>query len=175
MKRFFVTVALCTAMVIGAVSCKKSGGEVLPAATEKGQIRIEKFEGIERGKGLSGDLLLSVSNGLRSNISLTRGEMAVNIGGSTCCTFVLTDEVELPKRVVSSVRVPVSLTLTSPVVSYALLQKLMRGELNKISVTLDAEAKMGGVRRRIYRENIPLRDALQMMGVSADALKSLVK
>ncbi|MBE6210018.1 MAG: hypothetical protein E7130_00045 [Rikenellaceae bacterium] len=175
MRRFFAAIALCALMAIGATSCKKQGGEVLPAATEKGRIRIEKFEGIERGKGLSGDVLLSVSNGLRSNITLINGQMEINFGDKKIGSLTLTDEVTLPKRVISSVKVPVSLQFTSPIVAYGLLAKLMRGELNKMTVTIDAEAKVGAVRRRIYKENISLHEALQSLGIPTDRLKALVK
>lgn len=161
------------ALTIGATSCKK--GDDRPLATEKGTLKIERFEGLENGRGLSGELLLSVSNGLRSNVALTAAEISINYGGTKCCALVLNGEVEVPKRVISSVRVPVSLSLTSPIVSYGVWTKFLRGELDKISITIDAEAKVGAVKKHIYRENIPLREVLNMIGVSTDMIKSLVK
>ncbi len=175
MKRFFAVVMLCAVAIIGTTSCKKQAGEGLPDATEKGKVRIEKFEGIERGKGFSGDLLLSVSNGLRSNITLSRGVIVLNLGEKTICTISLTGEVVVPKRVISSVRVPVSLDFSSPMVAYGVIGKFVRGELGKMTATIDADVKVGVVRKHIYKENISLSEALQMMGVPADGLKSLVK
>lgn len=173
MKRFFVVVMMCAAMVVGATSCKK--GEKLPQASEKGSISIEKFEGVERGKGLAGDLLLSVSNGYGANVKLTRGEMSLNYGDSKICTLVLTDEVEVPKRVISSVRVPVALNLSSPIVAYGIWSKILRGEIEKITVTIDADAKGGIFNKHIYYENVPLREVLQKVGITAEAVKSLLK
>ena len=173
MRRFFAIITLCMALTIGATSCKK--GDDRPLATEKGTLKIERFEGLENGRGLSGELLLSVSNGLRSNVALTAAEISINYGGTKCCALVLNGEVEVPKRVISSVRVPVSLSLTSPIVSYGVWTKFLRGELDKISITIDAEAKVGAVKKHIYRENIPLREVLNMIGVSTDMIKSLVK
>ena len=173
MRRFFAIITLCVALAIGATSCKK--GSDLPLATEKGTIKIERFEGLDRGKGLSGDLLLSVSNGLRWNIKLLSGEISVNYGGTKCCALVLNGEVEVPKRVVSSVRVPVSLSLSSPIASYGVWTKFLRGEHDKISLTIDAELKAGSIKKHIYRENIPLREALKMIGASTDSVKGLVK
>ena len=181
MKQFFVMVALCAAMVVGAVSCKQSGGEELPAATRKGTIHVERFEGIDRGRGLergkeyAGDLLLSVSNGLRSNVTLISGAVTVCYGGKPVCAFSLIEEVMLPKRVVSSVRIPVLLTLKSPVASYGLLQKVLRGEFDKITLTLEAEAKVGLVRKSIHKEGLPLREAMQSMGISTDTVKNIMK
>ncbi len=175
MKRFFVTMALCALMAIGATSCKKRAGEELPAASKKGVIHIEKFEGIERGKGLSGNVLLSVSNGLRSDVMLSEGEISVNYGGTKCCALMLTGEVIIPKKVISSVRVPVSLELSSPIAAYGVLTKVIRGELNKVTLTIDAEVKIGVMRRHIYKENISLRDALKSANLSTDMLKGLAK
>lgn len=173
MRRFFAIITLCVALAIGATSCKK--GDDRPLATKKGTVKIERFEGLERGKGLSGELLLSVSNGLRSSITLTAAEISVNYGGTKCCALVLNGEVEVPKRVVSSVRVPVSLSLTSPIASYGVWTKFLRGELDKISITIDAEAKVGAIKKHIHYENLPLHEVLNMIGISSDAVKGLVK
>lgn len=173
MKRFFVVVMMCLALMMGVTSCKK--GEKLPPAGEKGTISIEKFEGFEHGKGLAGDLLLSVSNGLGSNVKLTRGEISLNYGDSKICALELTGEVDVPKRVVSSVRVPVALNLSSPIVAYGIWSKILRGEIEKITVTIDADAKGGIFNKHIREENIPLREVLQKMGISLDAIKALVK
>lgn len=175
MKRFFIVMALCALMVAGVTSCKKQGSEELPAATKKGVVRVEKFEGIELGSGLSGDVLLSVSNGLRSDITLTDGEIWVNFGDKKVVALQLTGEVTLPKKVVSSVRVPVSLTISSPLIAYGLVAKVVRGEFDKMTLTIDAEAKIGVARRRIYKENIPMQEAFRMVGIPTDGLKGLVK
>ena len=175
MKKFLVTMALCALMAIGATSCKKQSGEALPAATEKGVVRIEKFEGIEHFKNLSGDLLFSVSNGLRSNITITRGEIEINLGDKKIGSLQLTGEVTLPKRVGSSVRVPAALTLSSPIVAYGLITKVVRGEFDKINLTIDADAKIGLINKHVRKENISLQEALKAAGISTDGLKSLVK
>lgn len=167
--------ALCALLLMGASSCKRQGGEVLPPATEKGTIRIEQFEGIERGKGLSGEVLLSVSNGLRSDITLTSAEIGVCYGDKSICTLVLNGEVAVPKRVLSSVRVPVSLSVANPLAAYGLLGKIMRGEVEKVTLTVDAEAKVGIIHKHIYKEKIPLHEALRMAGIPTDGLKALVK
>ena len=174
MKRFFALFLLCALMVAGVTSCKKQGGEVLPAASQKGTVRVEKFEGIERGSGLSGDVLLSVSNGLRSDITLTSGEIWVNFGGKRVVALQLTGEVTLPKKVISSVRVPVSLNISSPIVAYALATKVVRGDFDKMSLTIDAKAKIGAARRHIYKENIPVQEAFKMVGIPTDGLKGLI-
>ena len=173
MKRFFIVAMVCVALVAGATSCKKNAD--LPLATEKGEIRIEKFEGVERGKGLAGDLLLSVSNGMRSNVTLSSGSVTVCYGDKPICTLALTGEVVLPKRVVSSVRVPVAISVTSPVLSYGLLAKFLRGEFDKMSLTLDAEMKVGVIRKKFHREELPLSEAMQLLGVSPDTIKKIVK
>lgn len=173
MKRFCVVAMLCVALVVGATSCKKNAG--LPLATEKGEIRIEKFEGVERGKGLSGDLLLSVSNGMRSNVTLSDGSVTVCYGDKPICTLALTGEVVLPKRVVSSVRVPVSISVTSPVLSYALMTKFLRGEFDKVTLTLDAEMKVGALRKKFHKEGLPLSEAMRLIGLSPDTVKKIVK
>jgi hypothetical protein len=54
MKRFLVAIMLCVVVAMGATSCKSHGGEQLPTATQKGVVRIEQFEGIERGKNPAG-------------------------------------------------------------------------------------------------------------------------
>lgn len=173
MKRFCVTMLLCALMAIGATSCKKHGGEALPAATQKGTVRIERFEGIERFQNFSGDVLLAVSNGLRSKITLTRGEIVINFGGKMVGSLQLTGEVVLPKMAVSSVKVPVALAFLSPIVGYGLLAKLGRGEFDNITLTVDAEVMVGALRKHIYRENIPLQQALQSVGLSSDRLRGL--
>ena len=157
----------------GATSCKKQSGEALPAATQKGEVRIERFEGIERGKGLSGDILLAVSNGLRSNITLTRAEVEINFGDKNVGSLVLTGDVFLPKKSLSSVRIPASLSITSPILSHGILTRIMRGEFDKLTLTINAEAKVGLVRKRIYKENIPLKEAMRSVGISTDGLKKL--
>ena len=174
MKRFLVAIMLCVVVAMGATSCKRHGGEQLPTATQKGVVRIEQFEGIERGKGLSGELVLSVSNGLRSNITLTEAEVEINFGDKKIGSLALMGEVTLPKRVISSVKVPVSLTISSPLIAYGLLSKVLRGEFDKISVTIDAEAKVGPVHRHIYKENISIQEAMQSVGIPTDGLKKLV-
>ena len=156
MKRFFVVVMMCLALMMGVTSCKK--GEKLPPASEKGTISIEKFEGFEHGK-----------------VKLTRGEISLNYGDSKICALELTGEVDVPKRVVSSVRVPVALNLSSPIVAYGIWSKILRGEIEKITVTIDADAKGGIFNKHIREENIPLREVLQKMGISLDAIKALVK
>lgn len=175
MKRIIAIVTLCVALVLGATSCKKRTAEEAPIATEKGSLRIEKFEGIERGKGLSGEVILSVSNGLRSDITLASGLIVVKYGDNAVCTLTLTGEVVVPKRVISSVRVPVALDFSSPIVAYGVLAKVMRGELDKITLTVDAEAKIGIVNKHIYKENIPMYEAIRLLGIPADRLKALVE
>ncbi len=167
--------ALCALVIIGVTSCKRRTGEVQPEAAEKGGVRIEKFEGIERGEGFSGDVLLSVSNGLRSDITLSRGEIVLKYGDKAVCTLSLTGEVVVPKRVVSSVRVPVTLDFSSPIVGYGLLAKFGRGEFDKITATVDAEAKIGIVSKHIHKENIPIVEVLRMLGIPTDGLKGIVK
>ena len=173
MRRFFVVAILSIILTVGATSCKKNAD--LPLAARKGVVSVERFEGLERGRGLSGDLLLSVSNGLRSNVTLISGTVSVCYGNKPICAFSLTDDVVLPKRVVSSVRVPVSASLTSPVLSYGLFTKVLRGELDKITLTLDAEIKVGVIRKNFHREGLPLKDAMQLMGISPDSVKNIIK
>ena len=174
MKRFFAIMALCVAVVAVTTSCKKRGGEVLPAATDRGPISIEKFEGLERGKGLSGDILLSVSNGLRSDVTVIGGEIGIFLCEKRVATIVLNQEVALPKKVISSVRVPVSLKLEGSVIAYAVMTKLLRGELDNMFIALDAEAKVGAIRKQIHKDNIPMAEALKSVGIPAQGFKGLV-
>ena len=160
---------------MGATSCKNRMAEPLPAAAERGEITIEKFEGLERGKGLSGDILLSVSNGLRSNVTVTGGEVGIYLGEKRVATILLNEEVFLPKMVVSSVRVPVSLKFEGSVIAYGLLSRFIRGEFDNMTVALDADTKIGIIRKQIHKDNIPMREALKSLGISSDLLKGLVK
>ena len=80
----------------------------------------------------------------------------------------------LPKKVISSVKVPVSLNISSPIVAYALATKVVRGDFDKMSLTIDAEAKIGAARRHIYKENIPVQEAFKMVGIPTDGLKGLI-
>jgi hypothetical protein len=50
----------------------------------------------------------------------------------------------------------------------------LRGGFDKISVTIDAEAKVGPVHRHIYKENISIQEAMQSVGIPTDGLKKLV-
>lgn len=173
MKRLFVAIMLCVAVAIGASSCKRNSD--LPVASEKGNIRIEKFEGLEHGKGLSGDLLFSVSNGMAGNVTISSGTFTLCYGDKAICDVELTSEVMLPKRVISSVRVPVKLNMPNPLAAYGIISKILRGDIEKVSLSYDVEAAMGPLRRRMHREGIPLKEAMEIAGFSVEKLNFLKK
>ena len=171
MRRFLVVIVLAIAVAIGATSCKQNSD--LPLAGEKGTIRIEKFEGLEHIKGLSGNLLLSVGNGMGGNVTISSGRISLYYGDKEVCGVELDSEVLLPKRVVSSVRVPVTLNLPNPLAAYSVISKILRGDVEKVSISYDVDAAMGPLHRRLHREGVSLREAMDKAGFSVDKLNIL--
>ncbi|MBP3482760.1 MAG: hypothetical protein J6K28_05140 [Alistipes sp.] len=149
-----------------------------PSDTETppvGKVRIEKIEGY-RGTGLmSGDLTVRVDNSTRYDITLEECTVTLFYSDSKVCAVTVREAVTAAKRSVAGIVVPLGLQLGNPLAAYGVWNKVQRGELDNMTVSVEALVKAGIIRRKVEKEHIPLEVLLDMTGVSAEDIRNMVK
>lgn len=160
------------AVALAGVSCN---GEKSAKKGKSGRtVTIEKFVGADAAGVGRYNVRLSVNNGTRHNITITDGELWLRLGSTTVCTVHLDEAVALPKRSVTEVTLPLSLSIDSPMAVLSLYGRLTRGDADKITISLRATGRAGGQSRTIERKDIPLADVLAMFGADIKDVKKFL-
>lgn len=155
-------------------SAGKSSSEQ-PKTVPADKLRFEKIEGFLRTGLLSGELTVRVSNDTRYTITVEDAVATLRYAGSRVGALVLLEAVAIPKRATSSLTVPIEAEIGNPLAIYGVWNKVLRGELSEITVSVEATLAAGIVRRRIVKNDIPLGALLDAAGITADDIRNMVK
>lgn len=166
MRRFHLlaVAALACCLVLG--SC----GSARRAQKLQRKIRIEKIESLTP-HGLTGvDAVVSVSNSTRHNITLEAARLTLKYDGAAVAMLQLRDPMTLPKRFSGELELSGRLKIYDPLGAMSVLGRIKRGETDRMTVTLDATARAGVIRKNILYEDVQLDRFLATFAVSIDRI-----
>lgn len=104
--------------------------------------------------------VLSVNNSSGYNIKVLGMDLDVaDFGGNDIARLVVDDEIFIPKRSVSSVLLPLKVSLTDPINGLRLLRNL-ENVTDRVMVTGSVTVRYGGIRKKYDFENIPLSNII---------------
>lgn len=160
--RLFITKLLATLLLatVGFSSC--SAQKMQERIKEK--LKIEAIENISGSIGSGWIITLRVRNDSSFSPVLTRGEGDIYIDGTKTAYVMLLSPVELPKHSTSSVDVPLSITIHSPLKAIALLMRLSQRNFDNIDIAFKASVKAMGAERNIVVERVGVNVILNQFG-----------
>ena len=146
-----------------------------PNTVRAEKLKVEKIEGFTRTGLLSGDLTVRICNDTRYALTVENGTATLCYSGSKVGALALREAVTIPKRATTSVRVPLEVHIGNPLAMYGAWNKVQRGELSDMTVSVEATLAAGIVKRNVVKNDIPLGVLLDMAGVTAEDIRNMVK
>lgn len=168
MKRFglLIVVALCATM-FSACNAERQAEKL------REKIRFESLDEIVP-HGLSGvDALISVANETRHKIVLEDAELTLRFRGSEVLTLQLRDAVELPKRFEGQLEISTRMNIRNPLSAAVVLARVRNNQFDEMSVTVDAKAKVGPVRKNIYIAEMELTKFLRKFALTTEKISEI--
>jgi hypothetical protein len=163
MKRIaFILVVAVGALLLGSCSAERQA--------EKMREKI-RFEGIEQitPHGMSGvDVAVAVVNETRHRITLEEAELTLSYNRNKVLMLKLRDAVELPKRFEGTLNISARMKVYDPLSAMYVLSRIGSNTLDDMTVTLDAKAKVGPVRKNIFVADIELQKFLSKFALSTE-------
>lgn len=160
--RLFITKLLATLLLATVGFCSCSAQKMQERIKER--LKIEAIENISGSIGSGWIITLRVRNDSSFSPVLTRGEGDIYIDGTKTAYVMLLSPVELPKHSTSSVDVPLSITIHSPLKAIALLMRLSQRNFDNIDIAFKASVKAMGAERNIVVERVGVNAILNQFG-----------
>ena len=163
MKRvLYLVLTVACALLLG--SCNKE------RQAEKLREKI-RFEGVEQivPHGMSGvDVVVSVANQTRHKITLEEAELTLKYDRCKVLMLQLRDVVELPKRFEGELEISTRMKVYDPLSAIVVLNRVRNKSFDEMSVTIDAKAKVGPVRKNIFVADMDLPKFLSKFALSTE-------
>lgn len=163
MKRvLYLVLTVACALLLG--SCNKE------RQAEKLREKI-RFEGVEQivPHGMSGvDVVVSVVNQTRHKITLEEAELTLKYDRNKVLMLQLRDVVELPKRFEGELEISTRMKVYDPLSAIVVLNRVRNKSFDEMSVTIDAKAKVGPVRKNIFVADMDLPKFLSKFALSTE-------
>ncbi|MBP3682728.1 MAG: hypothetical protein J6I87_05565 [Rikenellaceae bacterium] len=163
MKRvLYLVLTVACALLLG--SCNKE------RQAEKLREKI-RFEGVEQivPHGMSGvDVVVSVANQTRHKITLEEAELTLKYDRNKVLMLQLRDVVELPKRFEGELEISTRMKVYDPLSAIVVLNRVRNKSFDEMSVTIDAKAKVGPVRKNIFVADMDLPKFLSKFALSTE-------
>ena len=166
-----VTALAVAAAVLSVAGCRRNAQKEEP----QDKIRIEKLENFRAVSLTSYELDLSVANDTRYAVVLEEGIIDIFYGEVKLGSILSGDEVEIPKRSVTTVTLPLVLEIENPLALYGVYTKLARGETDRINLSVRARFRAAGQRRTFEQTGISLSALLSALGADAGDLGNFLQ
>lgn len=175
MKRgLLLTVSVVVMVSLALLSCNRRREQQKAEPAPKEKLRVERVEGVGRAEGEPGLVAsLVVRNDFRHNVTLESATVELYYSTARICAAELKRPVSVPQRTTATVEVPFGIELSNPLAVYGVWNKVQRGEIDKISLTVVARVKVGPVGRDVKVEKIPLKKVLDMLGVTGEQISKI--
>lgn len=165
MKRvLYLVLTVACALLLGSCSAERQ------AVKLREKIR---FEGIEKisPRGLSSvDIEVSVVNKTRHKITLEEAELTLKYNRNKVLMLQLRDGVVLPKRFDGELKISTKMKVYDPLSTVVVLNRVRKQNFDEMSVTIDAKAKVGPVRKNIFVADMELQKFLSKFALSTEDL-----
>ncbi len=168
MKRVYllIVVALCAAM-FSACNAERQAEKL------RENIRFESLDDIVP-HGLSGvDALISVANETRHKIALEDAVLTLRFRGSEVLTLQLREAVVLPKRFEGQLEISTRMKISDPLSAVVVLNRARNNQFDEMSVSVDAKAKVGPVRKNIYIAEMELTKFLRKFAITTEKISEI--
>lgn len=160
--RLFIT-KLLAMLLLTTVSFSSCSAQKMQERMQE-KLKIEAIENISGSIGSGWIITLRVRNDSSFSPVLTRGEGDIYIDGTKTAYVMLLSPVELPKHSTSSIDVPLSITIHSPLKAIALLMRLSQRNFDNIDIAFKASVKAMGAERNIVVERVGVNAILNQFG-----------
>lgn len=145
------------------------------SAAAGGKLRFERFEGAKMNGLTSFEVRLRLTNSSRYEMQLESGRIELYYGSAKIGSVTADEPVSLPKRTTAVVTLPMSFKIDNPITALSAYNKLTRGEIDKMKISLRATVSAGGRTQNIEQDDIPLSQVLSLVGIEAEALPEMLK
>lgn len=159
----------CGVFCLTAASCRRT----VEKAREK--IRIEQVERIDPHGTGGCDVVLQVRNDTGYKLRLESASIDLYYGSSRVVTVLLQEPVEVPRHRVQSVVTRWKWRIGDPLALYALFRRVQRDDTSGIAVSYAAAGRGGPASFAVGREQVPLNDMLNALGVELREIKDYFK
>lgn len=153
-----IALALFAAIALSSCSAQKTQSRL------QEKLKIEAIEDISGSIGSGWVITIRVRNDSSFSPALTRGEGDIYVDGVKTAYVMLMSPVELPKRQTSSIEIPLSITIHSPLKALSLLMRLSQRNFDDIDIAFRASIKAVGAERNIVVERVGLNAILNQFG-----------
>ncbi len=160
--KLFITKLLAT-LLLATVSFSSCSAQKMQERIKE-KLKIEAIENISGSIGSGWVITLRVRNDSSFSPVLTHGEGDIYVDGAKTAYVMLLSPVELPKHSTSSVEVPLSITIHSPLKALALLMRLSQRNFDNIDIAFKASVKAMGAERSIVVERVGVNAILNQFG-----------
>lgn len=168
MKRIaFILVVAVGALLLGSCSAERQA--------EKMREKI-RFEGIEQitPHGMSGvDVAVAVVNETRHRITLEEAELTLSYNRNKVLMLKLRDAVELPRRFEGTLNISARMKVYDLLSAMYVLSRIGSNTLDDMTVTIDAKAKVGPVRKNIFVADMELQKFLSKFALSTEEAEQI--
>lgn len=147
-------------ITVGLSSC--SAQKMQERLQEK--LEIEAIEDISGAIGSGWVITLRVRNDSSLSPSLTRGEGDIYVDGTKTAYVMLMSPVKLPKKSTSSIEVPLSISIHSPLKALSLLMRLSQRNFDNIEISFKASVQAIGAERDIAVDRVSVNTILSKFG-----------
>lgn len=160
MKRFIKTLVIYTlaAVILAGCSTSKISEQL------RYKVLVESLEGISTSPSGGWIIKLRVNNMTSRQPTLHHGEGEIYIDGTLTAYAKLQQPITLPKKAVSSIAIPLEITVHSPLKVISLMLRVKDKNYSGVDVAFKASVEMMGKKHNIEVGRTPVNTILNKLG-----------
>ncbi|MBQ5844028.1 MAG: hypothetical protein IIW52_04150 [Alistipes sp.] len=134
---------------------------------EKG-VTIEAIENISGSAAGGWVITLRVNNQTSYQPTLSNGQGDIYLDNVLTVHADITESITMPKRAVSSITIPLQISVKHPLKAISLLLRLKEKNFEGVDIAFNATVEMMGVKREIGTDKAPAKSILRRLGYIKD-------
>ncbi len=138
------------------------------AASQMRRIRMAGPVAVRTYGTVGMDVRLEVEYAGRRTLRVEEAEVEFFAGGGSLGRMLLREGFELPARTRTTLRTRWRFDFADAAAGWVLLRRLEEGEFDRLDAAVDATVRLGGIRRRIRSERMPVSEFLNIFEGSID-------
>lgn len=160
---------LALAVLLPLPSCRRA------VERARRDVAVERIVEVARLGSAGAVVTLHVRNDSRRTLRLDAARFELFLAGGRAAELRLHEPVRIPGHTTADCRTVWRLRVEDPGAYYALGRKIRAGELDRISVTVQAEGRGGGIPVKISRERMPLSEFLNTFGATIGDIENFLE